>query len=66
MIQIPLKVGHHQPTSETPFLNGVSLVSGWCLTIECWLRSFMNLQGIWAIINKEPVNFVIFKGWGGG
>ena len=39
-------------------------MGGLCLNIERWLRSFINLQGIWASINKEPFNFVILQGVG--
>ena len=51
-IQIPLKVGHHCPASETPFLNGngPTLNAGSGLVLQ---RKF------------SPYIFVIFQGWGG-
>ena len=55
-IQISLKVGH---------LIGVWLVGRWWQNIECWLGSFVILQGIQTSIANKPYIFVIFQ-WGGG
>ena len=43
-------------------LNVVSLAGRWWPTIECWLGSFVVLQGIRTSIAKEPFIFVIFHG----
>ena len=59
-IQIPLKAGHHHPASETPF-KWHSLAGRCRPNIECWLDSFVNLQGIRASIAKRPYSFVIFQ-----
>ena len=56
---MPLKAGHHWPTSETP-LNVVSLAGQWWANTECLLVSFVVLQGIQANIAKKPYIFVIF------
>ena len=58
-ILIPLKTGHHQPASETPF----NLLPGrlWP-NIECWLCRFVIFYGILTTIAKEPYRFVIFQG----
>ena len=46
-------------------LNGVSLASGQWPNIECWLCSFVDLQGIRSSIAKKPYRFVNFQGWSG-
>ena len=47
-IQIPLKAGHHRPTSETPFK---------------WSHgSFVIFNGIRTSIAKKPYIFLIFQG----
>ena len=43
-------------------LNGVSLACQWWPNIECWLGSFVVLQGIRTSIGKKPYIFVIFQG----
>ena len=43
-------------------LNGVWLAGRWWLNIECWLGSFVVLQGIKTSIAKQPYIFVIFQG----
>ena len=48
-----------------PYLNGVSLVGQWWPITECWLGSFVVLQGIQTSIDKRPYIFVIFQGGGG-
>ena len=56
MIQIPLKAGHHQPASETPFkwrfAGGPMMVH-----IECWPGSFVIFQRIWSSIAKKTLSF---------
>ena len=52
-VQIALKAGHHRPASETPFkwrLAGGPMMTN----IECWLGSFVILQGIRTSIAKKP------------
>ena len=65
MIQIPLKVGHHRPASETP-ISGVPMMAQHGAN-DGWLGSFMIYQGIWTsiIIDKKPYIFVIFQVGGG-
>ena len=43
-------------------LYGISLAGRWWLNTECWLESFVRLQGIRTNIAKKPYIFVIFKG----
>ena len=45
-------------------LNGVSLACQWWPNIECWLGSFMIIQGILTSIAKKPYIFVIFQAGG--
>ena len=40
-------------------LNGVSLACRWWPNIECWLGSFVIVQGIGNSIAKKPYIFVI-------
>ena len=63
-LQKPTKAGNYQPASETPLK--------WCLAggpimahIECWLGSFVILQGIQTSITRKPYKFVIFQGGSG-
>ena len=46
-------------------INGVSLAGRWWPNTECWLVSFVVLQGIRTNIAKKPYVFVIFQGGGG-
>ena len=62
--KVPLRAGHHRPTSETP-LNGVSLACRWWPNIEFWLGSFVIFQGIWASIAKKPIFLWFFTGVSG-
>ena len=50
----------------TRHLNGVSLAGRWWPNIECWLGSFVVLQGIRDSFTKKSYIFVIFRGGGGG
>ena len=64
MIQIPLKVGHHRPASETPFkwrFAGGPMMAH----IVCWPGSFVIFQRIWTSIAKKPYIFVILQGGSG-
>ena len=45
-------------------LNGVSLAGRLWPNIECWLGSFVALQGIRTSIAEKPYMFVIFQGGG--
>ena len=58
-------MGHHRPASETQF--GCRFAGGprWP-NIECWLGSFVVLQGNRTSIAKKPYSFAIFEGGGGG
>ena len=47
-------------------LNGVSMTGRWGPITECWLGSFVVLQGIQTNIAKRPYIFVIFQGGGSG
>ena len=42
--------------------NGVSLAGRWWPNFECWLGSYVILQGIRTYIAKKPYIFVIFQG----
>ena len=57
-------MGHHRPASETQF--GCRFAGGprWP-NIECWLGSFVVLQGNRTSIAKKPYSFAIFEGGGG-
>ena len=61
-IQIPQKLNHHRPASETPFkwrFAGVPMMAKhWMLG----LGSFVIFQGIRTGIAKKRYNFVIFQG----
>ena len=50
---------HHRPASET-------LAGRWWPITECWLGSFVVLQGIQTSIAKRPYIFCDFSGGGGG
>ena len=45
-------------------ISGPSSAGQWNANIECWLGSFVVLQGIRASIAKKPYIFVIFQGEG--
>ena len=47
------KPGHHQPAMKS-HLNGVSLAGRWWPNTDCWLVSFVVLQGIRISITKKP------------
>ena len=46
--------------------NSISLVGRWWPNIECWLGSFVVLQGIRTSVAKKPYIFCDFSGGGGG
>ena len=45
---MPLKVGRHRPTSETPLASRCPANDG--PTIECWLGSFVIFRGSGSIL----------------
>ena len=62
-IHIPLKAGHHRPTIFMAFRwradGGPILNAGFG-------SRFVIFHGIRTSIGKEPYNFVLFRGGGGG
>ena len=60
-IQIPIEAGYHRPIFQWRFA-GVPMMAN----IECWLCSFVIIQGIRTSIGEKPSIFVIFQGRGGG
>ena len=49
---------------DPPAKRHLTLVGRWWPNIECWLGSFVVLQGIRTSIAKKPYIFVIFQGGG--
>ena len=60
MIQIPIKAGHHRPSSRTPFKWRL-LAGRWWPNIESLLGGCVILQGIRTSIVQKPYIFVIFQ-----
>ena len=50
MFQIPLKAGHHRPPAKH-----IKMEFSWWANLECWLGSFVFIQGIWTSIEKHPI-----------
>ena len=54
VIKIPLLVGHHRHTSETPFkwrFSGLPMMP----YIECWLGNFVTLMGSGPVLLRNPI-----------
>ena len=56
--------GPNTTISGPSYLFGVSLAGRWWPNTECWLVSFVVLQGIRTNIAKNPMFFVILGGSG--